>query len=77
MKQKELTKTLYRAGNIPEVLIFARRKNSRIQEFRANYFKIALLRKNKNSGILNFVKGSKIRNFEHAKITRSTVFRMI
>ena len=38
---------------------------------------IALLKKNVNSRILNFVKSHKIRNsrkFEHAKITRSTVY---
>ena len=37
---------------------------------------VELLKKNKNSQILNFVKHHKIRNsrkFKHAKITRSTV----
>ena len=36
---------------------------------------IALLKKNENSRIVNFVKSPKIRNsrkFEHAKMTRST-----
>ena len=71
--------TYCRSGNILEVLIFAnfaRRTNSRIQESLENYYyNIALLKKNENSRILNFVKSPKIRNSrkcKHAKITRST-----
>ena len=71
--------TYCRSGNIREVLIFAnfaRRTNSRIQEsLEKYYYNIALLKKNKNSRILNFVKSPKIRNSrksKHAKITRST-----
>ena len=68
-----------RSGNIREVLIFARRTNSRIQESHENYcyIIIALLEKNENSWILNFVKRRKIgnsRKFKHAKMTGSTVY---
>ena len=65
--------TYCRSGNILEVLIFAnfaRRTNSRIQESLENYYyNIALLKKNENSRILNFVKSPKIRN---SRSTRST-----
>ena len=67
-----------RYGYIRELLIFANfaiGTNSRIPESRENYI-IALLKKNENLRILNFVKSPKIRNsrkFKHAKITKSMV----
>ena len=68
-----------RSGNIREVSIFAnfaRRINSRIQNLAKNIIIIALLKKNENLQILNFMKSPKIRNsrkFKHVKITKSTV----
>ena len=68
-----------RSGIIREVLITRISRGGQIREFKnlaKIIFIIALLKKNENSQILNFVKSHKIRNsgkFEHAKITRSTV----
>ena len=50
--------------NIRKVLIFAnfaRRTNSRIRESRNFFFIIAILRRNENSRILNFVKSPKLK----------------
>ena len=69
-----------------DLVIFARFLFSRIslrghiREFKnlaKNVIIIALLKKNKKSRTLNFVKSPKIRNsrkFKHGKITRSTVY---
>ena len=53
-------------------------KNCESKKFAKINIMIALLKKSKNSRILNIVKKNKIRNSrkpKHAKITRSTVFR--
>ena len=65
-----------RSGNIRDILFSRIPRGEQIRKFE-NLVKIiiiiALLRKNKNSQILNFVKSPKIRNkrkFKHKKITR-------
>ena len=70
-----------RSGNIRRVLIFAVSRGGQIREFKdlAKIITIiALLGRNENSRILNFVKSPKITNSrksKHAKITRSTVLQ--
>ena len=71
-----------------DLVIFARfqfsqiSKGGQICEFQILakiIFRIALLKKNENSRILNFVKSPKTgnpRKFKHAKITRSTVLQV-
>ena len=78
--KRHLLNFYLRSVNIHEVLIFANFEwGGQISEFK-NLAKIiiiiALLKKNENSRIINFVKIPKIRNSrkcKHAKTTRSTV----
>ena len=52
-----------RSGNIREVLMFARRTNSQIQELRKFFlYNYSATKENENSRIPNFVESSKIRN---------------